>query len=178
MSKVILYIAISLDGFISTSDGGIAWLDKFNSPDEDYGYKDFLTRFQSIVMGGVTYRQVLGFGDWVYSGKTSYILTRQPLENPPDPAIHAFNGDVRDLVAHIRKQSSENIWLEGGGDVVAQFMTHNLIDEYHISVMPILLGRGIPLFGGVTLANWQNVTLDSVKSYPNGVVQMIYHKSN
>ncbi len=175
MSKVLLYIAISLDGFISTSDGGVAWLDGFNSPDEDYGYKAMYDRLGAVVMGGITYRQVLGFGHW-YEGVKSYIVTRGQLENPPKGDVTAFSGEMRDLVTKIRAETDKDIWLVGGADVVAQFMAQDLIDEYHISVMPMLLGRGIPLFKGVSLEKWQSVKLDSVKSYPNGVVQMIYFK--
>ncbi|MDZ4670588.1 MAG: dihydrofolate reductase family protein [Phototrophicales bacterium] len=175
MTKIVLYIAISLDGYIATEDGSVAWLDGFNIPNEDYGYQTMYDRMGAVVMGGITYRQVLGFStEWVYVGKKSYILTRQPLDNPPDPAIYAFNGDVRDLVTKLQVEHSKDIWLVGGGDVVAQFMAHNLIDEYHLSVMPVLLGRGIRLFNGVDLSQSQTMKLDSVKSYPNGVVQMIY----
>jgi len=176
MSNVILYIAISLDGFISTPDGGVAWLDNFNTPDEDYGYNAMYARLGAVVMGGITYRQVLGFGHW-YEGVKSYIVTHGQLQNPPKGDVATFSGDMRDLVTKIRAETDKDIWLVGGADVVSQFMAHNLIDEYHISLMPIVLGRGIPLFKGVSLDKWQNVKLDSVKSYPNGVVQMIYHKN-
>ncbi|HRF93776.1 MAG TPA: dihydrofolate reductase family protein, partial [Aggregatilineales bacterium] len=125
---------------------------------------------------GITYRQVLGFG-YPYEGVKSYVVTRGILENVPKPDIVAFSGDMRDLVAKIRAESDKDIWLVGGANLVAQFIEHNLIDEYHISVMPIVLGRGMPLFTGATLAKSQSVKLDSVKSYPNGVVQMIYYSA-
>lgn len=177
MGKVLLYIAISLDGFIATPDGGVAWLDGFNVPDEDYGYNTMYARLGAVVMGGITYRQILGFGHW-YGGSNvkSYIVTRGKLENPPNQDAVAFSGDVRDLVTKIRAETDKDIWLVGGADLVVQFMQHNLIDEYHISIMPVILGRGIPLFKGATLGKSQSVKLDTVKSYPNGVVQVIYHR--
>ena len=177
MGKVLLYIAISLDGFIATPDGGVAWLDGFNLPDEDYGYKAMYDRLGAVVMGRITYRQVLGFGHW-YEGVKSYIVTRGQLDNPSHADAVAFSGDMRDLVTKIRAETDKDIWLVGGADVVAQFIEHNLIDEYHISIMPVVLGRGIPLFAGATLAKSQSVKLDSVKSYPNGVVQVIYHSGD
>ncbi|MCL4255868.1 MAG: dihydrofolate reductase family protein, partial [Anaerolineae bacterium] len=170
MSKVLLYIAISLDGFIATPDGGVAWLDGFNSPDEDYGYNSMYARLGAVVMGGITYRQVLGLGEWYEGVKVkSYVITRGKLENPPKEDTVAFAGDMRDLVTKIRAETDKDIWLIGGADVVAQFMEHNLIDEYHISIMPVVLGRGIALFKGTSLEKSQSVKLDSVKSYPNGV---------
>lgn len=70
----------------------------------------------------------------------------------------------------------KDIWLVGGADLVAQFIEHNLIDEYHISIIPVVLGRGIPLSKGASLEKSQSVKLDTVKSYPNSVVQVIYHR--
>lgn len=177
MGKVLLYIAISLDGFIATPDGGVVWLDRFNLPDEDYGYKAMYARLGAVVMGGITYRQVLGFGHW-YDGVKCYIVTRGTLDNPPQGDVTASSGDMRDLVTKIRAETDKDIWLVGGADLVAQFIEHNLIDEYHISIIPVVLGRGIPLSKGASLEKSQLVKLDTVKSYPNGVVQVIYHKDS
>lgn len=175
MSKVILYIAQSLDGFISTADGGVEWLEGFNLPNEDYGYHAMYGRLDAVIMGGATYRQVLGFG-YPYEGVKSYILTRGTLDNLPKPEIYAFSGAVDALVHKIRAETTKDMWLIGGADVVAQFMAKNLIDEYHITTMPVLLGEGIRLFTGVALDKSQKVTLSDVRHYANGVTQTIYFR--
>ena len=88
MGKVVLYIAASLDGYIATEDGGVGWLDKFNASGEDYGYSAFQDSIGAVIMGGKTYRQALGFGEWMYKNIPSYIVTSQPLAEHP-------NDDVR-----------------------------------------------------------------------------------
>ncbi len=172
MSRVCLYIATSLDGFIADADGGVGWLDSFDHQDEDYGYHDLISRVGTVVMGGKTYRQVLTFGPWPYVGLTTYVVTRQPLVNPPDPAIHAFAGDVADLVAQIGAESEKDIWLVGGGEIIAPFARQGLIDDYDIAVMPIILGAGIPLFTGDQ--GRHRLELVDARPYSSGVVRLRY----
>ena len=77
MGELILYIAASLDGFIAGKGGDISWLDRFQDEQEDYGYGALLKRIGTLIMGGKTYRQVLGFGPWPYSGIRTYVVSRQ-----------------------------------------------------------------------------------------------------
>ena len=149
LRKTILYIAVSLDGYIADHAGGVSWL---NSPEAaaagDEGYRRFLQTVDTIVMGGRTYRQVvteLSPGSWPYAGLEAYVLTRR-YEEPDMPGIHFVNRPVSDLLRELGSRPGKAIWLCGGAELIHACREEDLIDEYHITVMPILLGEGIPLF--------------------------------
>lgn len=176
MSSVILYIAASFDGYIARKDGTIDWLTAFDSKDEDYGYTALLARLGSVIMGGKTYRQLLIFGDWPYSTVTSYIVTRQPQPEDVERRIKFYNGDLPQLVAQIRAGSDKDIWLVGGAELTAEFVSRDLIDEYILSVIPVMIGDGIPLFPPTTITH-QPLALTGVERYPNGIVQLHYQRA-
>jgi dihydrofolate reductase len=171
--KVILFIAISLDGYIADKEGGVGWLDAFDLEGEDYGYHAMLNRLGAIVMGAATYRQVLTFGDWPYQGHATYVITRGQIE-PANDLVFPAAGDVAALVAKIHAGHEGDIWLVGGAQINALFAQAGLIDEYLISVMPVLLGEGIPLFGA--FAGNTDLALEAAETYPNGVVQLRYSR--
>jgi len=174
MSRVALYIAASLDGYIAGTDGDISWLTPFEQAGEDYGYADFYARIGTVILGGKTYRQVLGFSEWPYRGVTTYVVTRRALLDPPDESIHRFAGDVGELVQDIRARSEKDIWLVCGGQLVEEFAWRDLIDEYIVSIIPLLLGEGVPLFpaGG---ARRELVLVDVIR-YPNGLTLLHYRR--
>lgn len=173
MGKVVLYIASSLDGYIARSDGGISWLDDFPLDEEDYGYGALLERTGALVMGANTYRQVLGFGEWPYRGLAVYVMTHGKLTVSPDARVEAYDGKPKPLVERIQAETGKDVWLVGGAQVIRAFLEADLIDEYIISVIPVMLGDGIPLFPGVAIQP-RAVELFGVKSYPNGVAQLHY----
>lgn len=172
-TRVLLYIATSADGYIATADGGVAWLDRFNNDDgNDYGYHAMLSTAGHLIMGGKTYRQVLGFGDWPYGDLPTTVITRQPLTHPPAPNIRTYVGDVAALVTDIKTQTQKHIWLVGGAEIVALFQKANQIDDFMLSVMPVLLGDGVRLFPSID--SQQALTLKAHTVYQNGVVQLHY----
>lgn len=175
MGNVILYIAASLDGFIARRDDDISWLTAYNGADEDYGYAEFYARVGAVILGARTYREVLGFGAWPYPGKTTYVVTTQPLQNPPDANIHAFAGDMADLVAQIRQMTDQDIWLVGGGRLTTAFVNQHLIDETIITIVPLILGEGIPLFQGIEVE--EKLLLTGSQVYANGLVQLRYRRA-
>lgn len=174
MGKLILYIAASLDGYIATRDGGVAWLEAFNIEGEDYGYQAFMERLGTLIMGGKTYRQVLTFGEWPYSGVVTYVVTRREATEQAGESIRFYSGDLAELVRHIRDDGDRDIWLVGGGELNAAFLQADLIDEYIVSVMPVLLGDGIPLVRRLDTQTYLELTGSQV--YANGVVQLQYIK--
>lgn len=167
--KIILYIAISLDGFIARKNGDIDWLTKYQNEKEDYGFENFYENVDIVIVGGKTYRQVKE----AYNKKEVYVFSRKS----PKQKIGNINfvkGDVKKLIDKIKLKDGKNIWLVGGADLTNQFRKDNLIDEYIITFIPTLLGEGISLFSGKNYEN--NLKLLGVKNYSNGLVQMHYSK--
>jgi len=166
---VILYIAASLDGFIATPDGGIEWLKPFET--EDYGYGEFIEGIGSIVMGRRTYDQVAAFESWPYPGKRVVVLTGRPIAEPP-AGVAATAEPVPTLVERLRKHEDGDIWLCGGGDVVAQFFELDLIDRLELFLAPVILGEGVPLFPE---GLWRSLfTLQGAQAYDSGVAGLSY----
>lgn len=172
MSKVVLYIATSLDGFIARQDGDISWLDEFNSDQEDYGYQEFYKGVGALVMGSRTYEQALGFGQWPHPGVKSYVVTSKHRDLGLDGDVEFYSGDLTELVQGIKGRTDKDIWLVGGAALVSSFMNENLIDDVIISVIPVLLAGGIPLFQDIH--NFRRLKLMSAKTYEPGVVQLQY----
>jgi dihydrofolate reductase len=178
MSHLILYIACSLDGYIARPDGSVDWLDPFNQiGSEDYGYRELLRRCGAIIMGANSYRQVLTFGPWPYAGIPCYVLTHRPPAVLADPLVRTYAGSLAALVRKLKKTTdgdppARDIWLVGGAQVAGQFVGKGLVDEYIISVIPMLLGRGVPLW--LETGPERKLKLLGVKSFPSGVVQVRY----
>jgi dihydrofolate reductase len=172
MSKIILYIAQSLDGFISTTDGGVAWLDQFNNTGDDLGYTNFIKSIDVNIQGANTYKQVLGFDiPYPYSGKT-FVLTHSQLEKPKGADIEFFSGDLKELSSKAKEHSKKNVWLIGGASIVQQFLKESLIDEIILFTMPVLLGKGISLFGSDSVSS--KVKLTKSKNYSSGIIESHY----
>ncbi len=166
MPKVVLFIATSLDGYIAGPAGEIDWL----LHDADYGYQAFFDSVGALVMGRKTYELSLSFGAWPYADKPAYVFTRQT--PPHDSRVQFVAGDASGLIAGLRARANKNIWLVGGGALVSTFMQHGLIDEFVISIHPLLLGAGIPLFEpGVAR---RTLRLVGVTSFASGLVQPRY----
>lgn len=176
MRKVTLYIASSLDGYIAKSDGSLRWLEEFPNPDQsDFGYSDFLKNVDTLLMGGKTYRQVLTFGDWPYVGKQAYVFSRNP-KDAHDEYATFVSGDVVHFVSELRQKQGKTIWLVGGGEINSLLLQNNLIDEIILTLTPVALGEGIPLFGKGTLE--KNLMLKSHQVFKNGMVQLTYTRQN
>lgn len=177
MSKVILYIATSLDGFIARPDGNIDWLNSIPNPEVgDYGYSELLSTIGSTIMGRKTYEEVMGFGvEWPYTGLDSYIMTSDENLKIQSPDTYIFTDNIKDLIVEIRKKSTRDIWLIGGGQLVTAFLNEGLIDKMIISIIPKIIGEGIPLFAGTPLeSHWK---LLKSEPYDTGVVNLTYEKS-
>ena len=167
MGIISLYIATSLDGYIADSNGDVDWL--FH--DADYGYTDFYDGVNALVMGRRTYDQVLGFGEWPWAGKRSYVFSNSPLHDAP-PDAEAVRTDVSSFVRDYAGAHAGTVWLVGGANLAQQFQALGAIDEYVLSVHPILLGTGIPLFG--PLPNRCELTSTRVIQFDSGLVQLHY----
>ncbi|MEM6335321.1 MAG: dihydrofolate reductase family protein [Bacteroidota bacterium] len=169
---VTLYIAQSLDGYIADVDGGIGWLDAVAAEGEDYGYEAFMAGVDALVMGRATYDQVRGFGVWPYGERPTAVLTSRPPDDDP-PAGVTFMSRAPDSVLQAFPKNA-HVWLVGGAGVIDAFQRADAIDRYVISVVPTLLGDGIPMFR----AGQQERTLrlTGSKSFPSGLAQLTYER--
>ncbi|MBD2128904.1 dihydrofolate reductase family protein [Microcoleus sp. ZQ-A2] len=172
VTDYILQVATSLDGYIARLDGSIDWLPVPEESGEDYGYTKFYNSIEVLVMGSTTYEQVLGFGDWPYPGKFSYVLTTRNLSTTRTD-VRFVKGGVEEVVEDVKKKGYKRVWLVGGGKVAASFMEKGLVSEYIIGVIPIILGAGISLYQSVPE---QNLDLIETNTYSSGVVGLRYRK--
>ncbi|MCB1217526.1 dihydrofolate reductase [bacterium] len=169
-----VFIATSLDGYIADEQGGVDWLTSIPDPDDgsDYGWAEHIARIDAIVMGRHSFETVLGFGVWHYE-KPVVVLSRSLREIPAEYAERASltSGTPHEVVSELASRGFANLYIDGG-DVIRQFLASGLIDEMTISVAPVLLGRGIPLFdGNVPLCGLE---LKSSVAYANGIVSNRY----
>lgn len=175
MRKVILYIAMSLDGYLADETGGVAWLEGDGSDERHPGsYEAFTERVDTVLMGYRTYAQIvaeLSPQAWPYAGKTTYVLTHR--KKAPTDGIIFTEQDPAELVAGLRRQPGKDIWLCGGADVVRQLLALNLVDEFFITVIPVLLGQGIRLFS--PQERQLPLRLLETVSY-NGMVELRYQR--
>ncbi|HMF55564.1 MAG TPA: dihydrofolate reductase family protein [Pyrinomonadaceae bacterium] len=167
MRKVILFIANSLDGFIARADGGFDWL----FTDNDYGMRKFYGSIDAVMMGRKTYGMMLGFGESSYRGKKNYVFSRKS-GSSTDENVEFVSGDVKSFVESLKRQPGKDIWLVGGFGLAETFWREHLIDEIILSVHPIILGSGIPLFRKAD----EQIDLELLKSkaFKSGLVQLHY----
>ncbi|MFC2133093.1 dihydrofolate reductase family protein [Bacteroidota bacterium] len=169
MSKIILYIATSSDGFIAKKDHDLDWLKIAEQEGEDYGYNDFYNSIDALIMGRQTYEVVKGFGDWVYAGKPSFVLSRKKIE-PIHSDIIITSKSPENLISDLKSKGYQNIWLVGGGKLATSMINSGLVDDMIISIIPVELKEGIPLMAEDIKENIKYEMISS-KSYDTDVVQ-------
>ena len=175
-TRVSVYIATSLDGFIARSDGGLDWLDEANGtiPDgEDLGFREFMDSVDALIMGRRTYDQVLSFAEWPYGRTPVVVLSHSPISVPPsvpDTVSHSSE-PLRDLLKRLSDGGAEHVYVDGG-TTIRGFLAQGLVDEITITVIPVILGSGIPLFGPV--ARDIHLTHLRTTAFDNGFVQTTY----
>ena len=176
MKKIKLYIATTLDGFIAREDGSLDWLNELPNPDQtDHGYGEFLLEIDTVVMGRKTYEKVLGFGvDWPYGNCRTLIVTTAEHYQVKTPGTETVNRLDRQVIGDMRKKSMKNIWLVGGGQVIAEFLNLGAIDEMILSMVPRILGKGIRLFPGGPKET--EFDLVRAESFGSGMVNLTYSK--
>src|SRR5205807_6025314 len=145
MLEVIYYVASSLDGYIATADGGVDWLTRFHVSDEDHGAGKVHASIDALLLGSRTYEFALKLGQWPSPDKQSWVFTRRDLRIL-HPSITLTAQSPREVVELLASRGLRRAWLMGGGKLAASFHANQLISRYIISVFPVLLGSGIPLF--------------------------------
>jgi dihydrofolate reductase len=171
MRKVILYIAMSLDGYIAKHDGDISFLFSVEKEGEDYGYARFMEHIDTVVLGHKTYQKVLSMGyEAPYGERDVYIYTRTP--RPDKGKMQFFVGNLPDLIGKLKAGAGKDIFIDGGADTVHELLKHRLIDECYVSIIPVLLGEGITLFQEGRTE--QKLQLLTSQAFEKGLVQLHY----
>ena len=172
--KVILYIAMSLDGYIAKPNDDLSFLSMVQQEGEDYGYTDFVNTVDTVIMGRKTYDWVMTqVPEFPHNDKATYIITRT--EKPSIGTIHFYSGDLKTLILELKNKQGKNIFVDGGAEIVNELLKENLIDEFIISIIPVLLGEGTKLFndGRPEL----KLKLISAKSFDKGLAQLHYKRA-
>ncbi|MGI9550821.1 MAG: dihydrofolate reductase family protein [Aurantibacter sp.] len=169
MRKVILSLAVSLDGFIEGPNGEYDWC----FTDQDYGMSAFFKRIDSIFMGRKSYELILSMGDSEMSGfpkLKEYVFTNTLKELKPGAII--VNGDIASEIRRIKRDRGKDIWLFGGAELTTSLLNLGLVDELSLAIHPIVLGSGKPLF--IDIQNRIDLKLLNSKSYSTGLITLTY----
>lgn len=167
-----VFIATSLDGYIARRDGTFDFLSIVERPDEDYGFADFFATIDALVIGRNTYETALAFPEWPYAGKRCIVLTHR--ETASVHGEQFFAGAPAALVDQLGLAGAQRLYVDGGA-VIRQFLADGLIDDLTISVVPMLLGQGVALFGAEVPE--QRLSLETSKAYESGLVQLHYGRA-
>ncbi|MBA9078242.1 MULTISPECIES: dihydrofolate reductase family protein [Rufibacter] len=173
--KVVLYIAMSLDGYIAKEDDNLDFLSLVERPGEDFGYADFQHTVDTLIWGRRTYEKVLTFGDtqYLHKDKNVYVLSRS--KTGREGHVQFYGGNLKELIATLKQQPGKDIYCDGGGEIVAALLQEDLIDRLIVSIIPHLLGSGIRLFRDGRPE--QHLSLKKTLTFPSSsLVQLWYDR--
>ena len=169
MTRLSVFIACSLDGYIATQDGDLGWLERAARPDEDYGYEEFMSTVDALAMGRGTYDHIADLDPLPFGEREVFVFTG----NAPEPrdGVTFWRPAPREAHATWQERGLERVYVDGGR-LINSFLADGLIDDLTVTVVPLLLGSGRPLFhpGRPPAA----LTLTAVKHWPSGLVNLSY----
>jgi dihydrofolate reductase len=175
-SFVQVFVATSLDGFVAREDGSIDWLTAFDAripPGEDCGWRAFIDGLDALVMGRATFAQVMRFDPWPYGQLPVVAMSRQPLEVPQALAdrVTVTTDSPNAVLDMLARRGLRRVGVDGGR-LVQAFLCAGLVDELTVTTVPVLIGRGRPLFGPLPA----DLPLDplQVRHFPFGLVQVTW----
>lgn len=169
MRKIILQLAVSLDGYIEGPNGEFDWC----FTDQDYGMSAFFKRIDTTFMGRKTYELALAMESEAPPGfpKFKEYVFSNTIKKAKEGVI-VIKGNIKSKVEKIKKEKGKDIWLFGGAEIISLLINLQLVDELILAVHPVLLGAGKPLFKDISDITW--LTLTDSKIYPNGLVFLTY----
>lgn len=175
MRKTILYIAASLDGYIADSTKSVNWIKGQDDSIEMLDtYTPFFATVDTVIMGKRTYKQIiteLSPEHWPYSGVKTYIFTHELQPDTDD--IKFISSNPCPFVNDLKQVSGKNIWICGGADIINQLIKEDLIDVFHITTIPIILGGGVRLFNETNYK--MKLKLINTMNY-NGIIESVYER--
>jgi dihydrofolate reductase len=174
--KVIVHIATSADGYIARPDGDLEWLTSRPAPEGFYGMNAFMKSIDTKVLGRKTYDVSLGMGAKFDAKSRNIVFSRHAPPADAPSGVEFVNDAIGPFVGRLRELPGKDIWLMGGGELIASFLDEQAIDEFVISVAPVFIGEGIPLIA----RRHRHVPLDlhSIERFEDGLVQLHYRVQN
>jgi dihydrofolate reductase len=174
--KVIVHIGTSADGYIARPDGDLEWLTSRPAPEGFYGMSAFMKSIDTKVLGRKTYEVSVRMGAKFDSNGRTIVFSRHAPPSDAPSGVEFVNGAIGPFVRRLREQPGKDIWLMGGGEVIASFLDEQAIDEFVISVAPVFIGEGIPLIA----RRHRHVPLElqSTERFEDGLVQLHYRVQN
>jgi dihydrofolate reductase len=174
--RVIVHIGTSADGFIARPDGDLEWLTSRPAPKGFYGMNAFMRSIDTKLLGRKTYEASLRLGAKFDPKNPTIVFSRHAPPADAPSGVEFVSDAIGPFVSRLRAQPGKDIWLMGGGEIIASFLDAQAIDEFVISVAPVFIGDGIPLIA----RRRRQVPLDlhSVERFEDGVVQLHYHVRN
>ena len=170
--RVIVHIATSADGYIARSDGDIEWLTSRPAPKGFYGIEAFTRSIDTKVLGRKTYEVSVSMGASFDPKSPTLVFSRRAPPADLPKGVEFVNEGIGALLSRLRSQRVKEIWLMGGGDIIASFLDEQAVDEFVISVVPVFIGEGIPLIA----RRPRHVPLEllSTERFDDGLVQNRY----
>ena len=169
-----IMMAMSLDGFVARPDHTLDWLNKQNTDGEDHGFVEFQDSMDMIVMGSGSFRTVSGFGGWGYSIPgiiMSRSMTNDDLPEDIRDQVEVTSLEPAALMASLAERGIKRVYVDGGA-IIQSFIKADLIEDMRITMVPILLGEGIRIFG--TNEKDMDLELVSATPFPSGLVDLVY----
>lgn len=167
---------MSIDGYIADCEESVNWIKgQDNSADMPDTYSAFFDNIDTVIMGKRTYKQIiteLSPGKWPYSGAITYVFTHS-MSMASTKDIKFINANPCKLINNLKEKAGKDIWICGGADIINQLMKEDLIDVFHISIIPTILGGGIKLFDEI--ADTIHLRLVDTLSY-NGIIEVVYKR--
>ncbi|HTZ75230.1 MAG TPA: dihydrofolate reductase family protein [Candidatus Aquilonibacter sp.] len=168
MRKIRYAVASSVDGYITGPKGDVDWI--VNDPAVDFGA--LMAQFDALLVGRHTFEMMMKAGRPTMAGMETFVFSRTLGEREVPKSVSLVNCDHRKFVETLRARPGKDIWLFGGGSLFASLLGEGLVDSVEVSIMPVLLGGGVPLSGaGEYRARLQ---LEHHKIYPTGIVSLKY----
>jgi dihydrofolate reductase len=170
--KIIVNIATSADGYVARPDGNLDWLTERPAPKGFYGLPEFERSTDAKILGRKTFDRSVQMGARFTADAVHYVFSRRPPPASVPAGVHFVTESISDFAKRLRRQPGKNIWMMGGGEIIASFLDHDAIDEFIITVMPTFIGEGIPLLA--PRHREVGLRLLTVQDFPNSVVQIQY----
>ena len=173
MRKLSIFIATSLDGYIAKPNDDLSFLKTVEKDGEVYGYAAFTSTIDTLILGRKTYDYVLkeiGAAHYDNGQRDVYVITRT--ERPNTGRTIFYTGNLIELVKQLKTEQGNNIYCDGGAEVINELLNNDLIDELIISIVPILVGDGVRLFKDGRPE--QQLELLHTKTFDTGLIQLHY----